>query len=519
LSSTTAVAQYENLGIIRNYVLLNEIGRGAHGTVYCAHSRERPSDLVALKVIEDNSSIDRLLVEPQLLSKLHHANIVGLRDFFLHAGKIILVTEYIDGPDLAAYVEQRGALDPTEVREFLHQITDAIAHAHAAGIFHSDLKPNNILVDTSATTPRYVVVDFGVSRIASGIQLTRSVAGTCSFMAPEQLRGRGGMQSDLWALGTIAYMLLTGTLPFPGQTMEELRRQILYDQPVFPPNLSHDDAALERVIVHLLEKSIIDRTPSAAVLATELANSPWGTNAEDERDRIEAGTPQWENALADELRWRKRQIVLWALIASLPDVVPGVLSCVGAWVIYRGQTRKRPLITLLGLLIILGALVAAAVISTVVTEIMGEDTATALIVVSMLLSLFSLFAASNFVKFRRAQRELTLLQSLRTSDRERSLSVLRQYVSSAPGDMNIRHRYVEALLAAGQTAEAAVEARLVLDIDPYNFIATLLLAHAYLELGLLDRCEQTCNGYLEIAGQCFEFQELREMVIRRKEAA
>ena len=85
--------------------------------------------------------------------------------------------------------------------------------------------------------------------------------------------------------------------------------------------------------------------------------------------------------------------------------------------------------------------------------------------------------------------------------------------------MNIRRRYIEALLGARQTAEAVVEARLVLDVDPYNLPATLLLAHAYLELGLFDRCEQVCNGYLEIAGQCFEFEELRQTVIRRREAA
>ena len=167
MSLATAVAQ-QDLGTIRNYVLLDEIGRGAHGTVYLAHSREQPSDLVALKVIEDNTSIDRLLVEPQLLSKLHHQNVVGLRDYFLHAGKIVLVTEYIDGPDLAAYAEKRGAFAPADVREFLQQMAAAVAHAHAAGIFHSDLKPKNILVDTSSVAPRYVIVDIVLAGAALG---------------------------------------------------------------------------------------------------------------------------------------------------------------------------------------------------------------------------------------------------------------------------------------------------------------------------------------------------------------
>jgi hypothetical protein len=85
--------------------------------------------------------------------------------------------------------------------------------------------------------------------------------------------------------------------------------------------------------------------------------------------------------------------------------------------------------------------------------------------------------------------------------------------------MNIRRRYIDALLVAGHTAEAAVEARLALDIDPYNLPATLLLANAYLELGLVERCEQVCNGYLEVAPQCFEFEELRSTVLKRAKAA
>jgi len=517
--TTASLAQKEGLGTIGDYVVFDEIGRGAHGIVYRAQSRADPDSLVALKVIEDNSSLDRLLVEPQLLSKLQHPNIVGLRHYFLHGGKVVVVTELIDGPDLASYMEKRGAFSPAEVREFLRQMAGAIAHAHAKGIFHSDLKPKNILVDTTAATPRYVLVDFGVSRIANAHQITRYVAGTCSFMAPEQLRGRGTMQSDLWALGSLAYMLLTGSLPFPGRTMEELRRQILYDEPVFPPNLAHGDATLERVIVHLLEKSIVDRTQSAEDLETELTGSRVRQAAEDAHPSTAAEVPFWEKRLQDEVQRRKRGIVLWALIAAMPEIFTVVLSCVGALVIYNGQIRKRPLFTWLGFGVLAAAIVYQLIFDTITTAIAGEDIATMVGVISLLMGYFALPAAAHFVNLRRAQRELTLLQSLRTSDRGQALSVLRQYVNGAPGDMNIRRRYLEALLALGQTAEAAVEARLLLEIDPYNFPATLLLAHAYLELGLLERCEQVCNGYLEVAGQCFEFEEFRETIARRKEAA
>lgn len=516
--AAAATLKTQPLGEIHDYVLINEVGRGAHGVVFRGHVRAHASDLVAVKIVEDNSPIDRLLLEPQLLSKLHHPNIVRLRDYFLHAGKVVLVTEYIDGPDLAIYAERRSPLTSSDVREFLRQMADAVGYAHAAGIFHSDLKPKNILVDTSAGQPRYVIADFGVSRVASGVQRKKYIAGTCAFMAPEQLRGRGGIQSDLWAVGAISYTLLTGKPPFPGRTMEEVRRQVQFDQPVFPPNLANEDATLERTLVHLLEKNPPDRTSSAAELTHELAAKPSNGTSGGVYEMTEVVVPQWEKGLAKEVSRRKRWIIIWASISSLPEIVVQPLCYLGVWVIYLGQTRRKWPLTLVGLGVLGAALLLAFLEGFAAVAIIGKDADPILSVVSTAFGLIGLAAAMDFVKLRRAQRELTLVQSLRTGNREESLEVLRQYVSTATGDMNLRRRYIEALLATGKTAEAAVEAKLVLEIDPYNLPASLLLANAYLELGLLERCEQVCNGYLEISPQCFEFEELRQASIRRRGA-
>jgi serine/threonine-protein kinase len=509
-SGTAAVAQQPSIGAVRDYVVVDAVGRGAHGTVYRAHPRGRPEERVALKVIEDTASIDRLLVEPHLLSKLRHANIIGLRDYFLHGGKLVLVTEYIDGPDLATYLEERGRFSAPEVRAFLEQMADAVAHAHAAGVFHSDLKPSNILVDRSGPSPRYVIVDFGVSRMANAIQRVKHVAGTCSFMAPEQLRGRGGTQSDLWALGTIAYTLIAGAQPFPARTMDELRRQILFEQPAFPPDLARDDAVLERTIVRLLEKSVVDRTPTATALRRALA----GDDAVERRDLADvplAHAITWEEALLTEVRRRRRDTVVWALVACLPAVIPDVLGCVGAWLIFKGQTRRRTLLTIAGLASTVAAFFAGAAVGIVLGD--GAD---AIVTIGLLFGLANLVAAGNFVALRRAEREHTLVRTLRMGRREDVLSTLHEYVSAAPSDMGIRRRFMEALLASGRAVEAAVEAKLALEVDPYNLAVTLVLANAYLELGLHERCEQVCNGYLEIAGQCFEFEELRAAARRRQ---
>jgi predicted Ser/Thr protein kinase len=499
----SAVTQPESLGNMRHYVLLEEIGRGAHGTVYRARDTERQQD-VALKVVEDNSSVDRLLLEPQLLSKLHHPNIVALRDYFFHGGKVVIAMEYISGPDLENWTAQRGPLTAADVRKFLTQISSALATAHAAGIFHSDIKPKNILVDTSGASPRFVIVDFGVSRMTSGIQLTKYVAGTCSFMAPEQLRGRGTMQSDLWALGTLAYLLLTGERPFPARTMNELRREILYNEPIMPMHLAAEDAALESIIVRLLEKNTVERTQSAAQLLGELSSNTI-REVEPVEGSISADkSPQWEASLQKEIKRRKTRIAIWATLGSLPDPIAGPMGFFGAWLIYRGQTQRRSGTTAAGVAIVLLAFTIALLIGAAV----GEELANAFYVISALFSFFFFGAASNFLKLRAAQRELTLLRTLRMSDRDQMLAVLQQYVSCVPGDMNIRRRFMEGLMAAGRYDEAAVEAQLMLKIDPYNIPATLLLAHSYLELGLHERCEQVCNGYLEVAGQCFEFEDL-----------
>jgi len=519
MSTTATVAGHQPraAGSLQDYILLEEIGRGAHGVVYRAHPRANPSDTVAIKIVADNSSIDRLLLEPQLLSRLHHPNIVSLRDYFLDGGRVVLVTEFIDGPDLFTWTERRGRCTPAEVRDFLTQMAAAVSHAHAADIIHSDIKPKNILVDTSRGAPRFVIVDFGVSRIAGGIQRSSYLAGTCAYMAPEQLRGRGAAQSDLWALGVLAYMLLTGSLPFPGRTLEELRKEIQYDQPAFLVGLAQDDPLIERVILRLLEKNPVDRMPTAADLMKELATRV-SSPPNERRSTVEGSTPAWESHLETEVRNFRQSVIICALIGSLPEIIPGILACLGVWVIFRGQVLRRYSLAAAGLAVIAIAVVVGGVMGAI-EERIYPGTSNAFSFAGFAFGLCDLGAAYYFVRWRKVQRELTLLQSLRADNREQALNVLRQYVSSTPGDMNIRRRYIDALLVAGHTAEAAVEARLALDIDPYNLPATLLLANAYLELGLVERCEQVCNGYLEVAPQCFEFEELRSTVLKRAKAA
>jgi serine/threonine-protein kinase len=254
------------------YVLEKELGRGAFGVVYRSHHRDRPETPLAVKVIEGGAGLDRLLLEPAHLSRLHHPCIVGLEDYFVEAGRLVVALEFIPGEDLKACLDRGDTFTPEEVRALLVQVGGALAEAHRQGIVHRDVKPANILLDRRGDRPRFVLTDFGIGRRQEGIQSEKHAGGTFLFMAPEQLRGRPVPQSDLWALGVVACRMLTGRLPFPGPTLAELARQIQYAAPVPPSQVCQGpiDPDLEAAVLRLLDRSLSERTASGEDLLGEL---------------------------------------------------------------------------------------------------------------------------------------------------------------------------------------------------------------------------------------------------------
>ena len=258
------------------YVVERELGRGAFGVVFKVFHRDDPNTPIALKVVQSQGKIDKLLIEPALLAKLDHPCIVRVLDYFVHEdGKLAIALEFIPGEDLKDSIEQAGTFPPEAVRDLLVQIGGALAEAHAKGVVHRDLKPANILVDRTGFQPRYVLTDFGIGTEGGGIRSEKRVAGTYLFMAPEQLRGRAGPQSDLWALGVIAYRMLSGQYPFPGPGLEELTKQIALTSPPPPSKVTGQpiDSKLERVVLKLLDRSESERLGSANELLRELGYS------------------------------------------------------------------------------------------------------------------------------------------------------------------------------------------------------------------------------------------------------
>jgi serine/threonine-protein kinase len=508
------------------YVILGELGRGASGVVYKARPAGRPDKLVALKLIEGVGNIDAQLVEPEILSRLKHPNIIRLVDYFLVSGKLALAMEYVDGPDLAGWAEKCGRCSSAEVRDFLTQMARALAYAHAQGVVHRDIKPGNIMVTQDGGKPRFILADFGVSRQVEGIQVRKQLAGSYRFMAPEQLRGRATSQSDLWSLGVVAYWLLTGSLPFEGKTLRELSDQIGLGSPPSPSSLVGSvDPDIETTILELLQKDPRRRIDSATTLVSRLSGQ--SPDLEDSKKGQAAGVPTWEAKLSHAIGWRKAIVITCLAVWMIPELVVGpALSSLGVYCIYLQQLRRRgPGFVVLGLFLIALGFVASVFMESfkivaLTLLLKGPSTTRAdlanvqqwnLALVSWLPLLESLVMAYNLAKWRLLERDRFFLRSLRTegSDGTKVIEIFREYLRRNPEEIFVRQRLAELYSYAGRLKEALVESKLILSIDPYNFAASLLLAESYARLGLHREAIAVCDGYLAVSPQCFEFDELR----------
>ena len=202
------------------YRLDRALGSGGMAIVYLAHDRELDR-VVAVKRLADNlahdrSFRDRFLREAQLAAPLSHPNVVRVYDFGHDPdGRPFIVMEYVEGGSLAEALAREGALSPARVVAVARDCCAGLAYAHAAGLVHRDLKPQNLLLDPDC---RVKIADFGIARTLDGtsLTLTGSVLGTAGYLAPEQA---GGEQvtaaADIYGLGVTLHQLATGTMPGP----------------------------------------------------------------------------------------------------------------------------------------------------------------------------------------------------------------------------------------------------------------------------------------------------------------
>lgn len=256
------------------------LGAGGMGEVFCARDT-RLGRRVALKLVVRGHAVEpeyqrRFLKEAQAASALNHPNIVAIHDICSHQGHDFMVMEYVEGRSLKDLIGSEG-LPLREVAKIGVQICEALDAAHQAGIVHRDLKPANVMVTRGQTAK---VLDFGIARILadtatmdglSGNGAQATMAGTLPYMSPEQARGEAvDQRSDIFSLGSLLYETATGTLPFSGDGILTVLKQIESGTPVPPSSLRKGlPLSFDRLIARCLDKNP-SRRPSAKQVAEGL---------------------------------------------------------------------------------------------------------------------------------------------------------------------------------------------------------------------------------------------------------
>ena len=275
--------QYIGKMLDNRYEILERIGVGGMAVVYKARCH-RLNRLVAIKILKPELASDadfrrRFQAESQAVAMLSHINIVGVYDVCQSDGLNYIVMELIDGMTLKQYMQKRGTpLKWQEALHFIAQILRALDHAHSRGIIHRDIKPQNILVLRDGSIK---VADFGIARLTSSAQatLTQEALGSVHYISPEQAKGSHiDGRSDLYSVGVMLYEMLTGRLPFEGETPVLVAIQHINSIPIQPRELNPDiPVGLEAIIMKAMAPNPNQRYLSAQDMleaVTEFQKNP-----------------------------------------------------------------------------------------------------------------------------------------------------------------------------------------------------------------------------------------------------
>ena len=258
------------------YRVIREIGRGGMANVYLAEDTYLDNRQVAIKILRSNFENDSLAIarfqrEAYAMAELNHPNIVGISDVGDADDQQYIVMEYIDGLTLKQYINEHAPLANEEAIRIGDEILAAMALAHSSGIIHRDLKPQNILITKDGTAK---VTDFGIAKALSETSLTQtnSMFGSVHYLSPEQARGGNATpQSDLYAIGIIIYEMLTGAIPFDGDSAVTIA--LKHFQENLPSIINQNKnvpQALENVVIKATAKKLSDRYANVADMRRDL---------------------------------------------------------------------------------------------------------------------------------------------------------------------------------------------------------------------------------------------------------
>ncbi|KHD44087.1 Stk1 family PASTA domain-containing Ser/Thr kinase [Streptococcus hongkongensis] len=258
------------------YRILKSIGRGGMADVYLANDLILDNEDVAIKVLRTNYQTDQVAVarfqrEARAMAELNHPNIVAIRDIGEEDGQQFLVMEYVDGYDLKRYIQENAPIANDLVVRIMEEVLSAMTLAHQKGIVHRDLKPQNILLTKDGVVK---VTDFGIAVAFAETSLTQtnSMLGSVHYLSPEQARGsKATVQSDIYAMGIMLFEMLTGHIPYDGDSAVTIALQH-FQKPL--PSIIEENKnvpqALENVVIKATAKRLSDRYATTFDMSRDL---------------------------------------------------------------------------------------------------------------------------------------------------------------------------------------------------------------------------------------------------------
>ncbi len=313
--------------LLGEYKVIERLGQGGMGVLYRGEQPDIGKS-VAIKVLLNSIAADPVLVERMLdearaVNAARHPNIVDIFSFGrVRDGRPYLVMELLQGSSLASVLHEAGRLSPAQTMRVLSQAFAALEAAHAAGVIHRDLKPDNIFIDPRPEGWNVTLLDFGLAKregaMDRGLTSPGMVMGTPGYMAPEQVRGSGTVsaKTDCYAMGVVAWTLLVGREPFgTGSVVEVMHRHLSTPAPSISEAVPGVPAGLAKLVMELLEKDP-DRRPSATQARARLVELQQGQSA---APQVPARSSAWAYA-AIAVVGTALAAVGWWVNAAPPDV-------------------------------------------------------------------------------------------------------------------------------------------------------------------------------------------------------
>ena len=328
------------------YVVQAIVGTGGMAVVYRAYDQKARRD-VAIKVLRpefesDEEFVRRFSREAEAASKVSHENIVNMLDVGTDGDLRYIVMEYVDGTTLKELIRQRGTIPPDTAVRMTIRILAAVDHAHRNGIVHRDIKPQNILVDSSGTVK---VADFGIARLKTQ-QTTvindtggsTTALGSVHYFSPEQARGElADEKSDLYSVGVVMYEMLTGSVPFDGETSVSVALKHLNEAPMsMRQRQTGISKALDEVVMRALSKDAARRYQTAAEFAADLRKAlakPQGGFVKYPK------TPEELEQEKEARRRRKERDARRLRVATIALSIAVMLAAMGAGLWYYAHMR------------------------------------------------------------------------------------------------------------------------------------------------------------------------------------